>query len=323
MIMFQISIRLIARICFSAICCLISLASGQGKVDTGDYVLGPGDEVNVYVSNVAELNISRSYRVDPQGDVDIPLAGRLRASGRTIAETKTDIVEKLKQYVYEPQVSVDVQAFRSQPVSIIGAVNEPGVHQLEGEKSLLEVLSMAKGLRPDASDTVHITRKLQWGAIPVPDARLDTSGNFWVADLNLKGLVDGRSPGENIQVKPNDVISVPTADLVYVIGAVNRPGGFVLNERKSMSALQALSLAGGLSKEAAAQKSRILRSNGSSKPLEVPLNVKDLLKGKSNDLSLRGSDILFIPDSTTKMVMGKVAEAALQAATGAAIYRPW
>jgi polysaccharide export outer membrane protein len=321
--MFQLGKGLIVRVRSKvAICCLsIALAAGQAKID--EYVLGSGDEVNVYVSNVAELNGGRNYRIDPQGDIDIPLAGRLRAAGRTVAETKADIIERLKQYVYEPQVSVDVQAFRSQPVSVIGAVNEPGVHQLEGQKTLLEVLSMAKGLRSDASDSVHVTRRLEWGTIPLADAHLDTSGKFYVANLNLKGLIDGRNPGENIQVKPNDVISIPTADLVYVVGAVNRPGGFVLNERKSMSVLQALSLAGGLSKEAAAQKSRILRSNGSDKPLEVPLNVKDILKGKSNDLGLRGSDILFIPDSTAKTVMSKVAEAALQAATGAAIYRPW
>jgi polysaccharide biosynthesis/export protein len=304
-------------------CLSTALMSAQTRVGASEYVLGPGDEVNVYVSNVAELTVARTYRVDPQGDVDIPLAGRLRAGGRTVAETKADIIERLKQYVYEPQISVDVQTFRSQPVSIIGAVNEPGVHQLEGQKMLLEVLSMAKGLRSDASDRLHITRRAQWGAIPLADARLDGSGKFYVADLNLKGLIDGRMPGENIQVKPNDVISIPTADLVYVIGAVNRPGGFILNERKSMSVLQALSLAGGLSKEAAAKKSRILRSNGTSKPLEVPLNVKDILAGKSNDLGLQGSDILFVPDNTVKTIGGKIAEAALQAAIGAAIYRPW
>src|SRR5690349_21011405 len=132
--MFKLGNRLIAFIRLKApiYCFSVALASGQAKVGADEYVLGPGDEVNVYVSNVAELNGGRSYRIDPQGDVDIPLAGRFRASGRSVAETKADIIERLKQYVYEPQVSVDVQAFRSQPVSVIGAVNEPGVHQLEG-----------------------------------------------------------------------------------------------------------------------------------------------------------------------------------------------
>lgn len=290
----------------------------------GAYLLGPGDEITIYVSNLAELNGGgHTYRLDPQGNIDVPLAGRLQLNGLTLADSKDAIVARLKEYVYDPQVSVDVQTFRSQPVSILGAVNEPGVHQLEGQKTLLEVLSMAKGVRADAGDSLHITRKRRWGAIPLIDSKLDTSGEFYVADIPLKGLMNGHNPVENIPVRPNDVISVPTADLVYVIGAVNKPGGFILNERKSMSVLQALSLAGGLSKEAAAKSSRILRANGTNKPQEVPLNVKEILKGKNDDVSLRGSDILFVPDSTAKVVMGKVAEAALQAATGAAVYRPW
>src|SRR4051812_13903545 len=127
--MFQILSGLIVRVrSRAALCCLsIALASGQGKLGPAGYVLGPGDEINVYVSNIIELNGGRNYRVDPQGDIDVPLAGRFRASGRSVAETKDDIIERLKQYVYEPQVSVDVQTFRSQPVSVIGAVNEPGV----------------------------------------------------------------------------------------------------------------------------------------------------------------------------------------------------
>ena len=268
------------RFSISFICVLIAFASGQAKLRAEEYVLGPGDEISVYVSNIAELTVSRSYRVDPQGDIDIPLVGSLHVSGRSVREAKSDIIERLKQYVYDPQVSLDIQAFRSQPVSVIGAVIEPGVHQLEGQKTLLEVLSMAKGLRADASDKVHVIRMLEWGPIPLAGSHPDSTGKFYIADLDSKSLVDGRTPGENIQMKPNDVVSVPTADLVYVIGAVNRPGGFVLNERKSMSVLQALSLAGGLSKEAAAQKSRVLRSDGLNKPVGVRIERQRYFAGK-------------------------------------------
>jgi polysaccharide biosynthesis/export protein len=318
----SILIRFLVVVTF--ICSCASSFAGQSlPADPNVYVLGPGDEIVLYVSNIAELSNSRAYRLDPQGNIDVPLAGRLVLSGLTLPEAKSAIVQKLKDYAYEPQVSVDIQAFRSQPVSILGAVTEPGVHQLEGQKSLLEVLSMAKGIRSDAGDSLHITRKSEWGAIPLPDSKLDSSGKFYTSDIGLKGLMSGKNPIENISVRPNDVISVPTAELVYVIGAVNRPGGFVLNERKSMSVLQALSLAGGLAKDASAKKGCILRSNGTSKPSEERLNISEVLKGKFDDLNLKGNDILFVPDSTAKNVMGKVAEAALQAATGAAIYRPW
>jgi polysaccharide export outer membrane protein len=287
------------------------------------YALGPGDEIALYVSNVAELSGAHTYRLDPQGFIDVPLVGPLRLSGLTLSESRGVIVQRLKDYVYEPQVSVDIQAFRSQPVTVLGAVNEPGVHQIEGRKSVLEVLSLAKGLRADAGDSLHITRKVESGKIPLPTSRIDETGRFYTADISLRSFLNGQNPSGNIEVRSDDVLSIPTADLVYVIGAVNKPGGFVLDGRKSVSVLQALSVAGGLTRDASASNCRILRSDGQSKPQQVPLNVKQILEGKKDDLTLRGNDILFIPNSSSKGVMGKIAEAALQAATGAAVYRPW
>jgi len=279
--------------------------------------------VTINVSNLPELSGGRIYRVDPQGNFDMPVVGSLHAAGQSLTEVRTAIAEALKQYVYHPDVSLGVSQFRSQPVSIIGAVNESGVHQLEGKKTLLEVIAMAKGLRSDAGDSLHITRELSRGSIPLANSRLDAAGRFYTADVNLAALIDGKSPENNIPVESDDVVSIPPADLVYVIGAVTRPGGFVLSQRKNMSVLQALSLAGGLSKNASAKNARILRPTGQIKPVEILLNVNSILRGKSEDLKLNASDILFIPDSAAKTALGKVAETALQAATGAAVYRPW
>ena len=279
--------------------------------------------MTINVSNLPELSGGRIYRVDPQGNFDMPVVGSLHAAGQSLTEVRTAIAEALKQYVYHPDVSLGVSQFRSQPVSIIGAVNESGVHQLEGKKTLLEVIAMAKGLRSDAGDSLHITRELSRGSIPLANSRLDAAGRFYTADVNLAALIDGKSPENNIPVESDDVVSIPPADLVYVIGAVTRPGGFVLSQRKNMSVLQALSLAGGLSKNASAKNARILRPTGQIKPVEILLNVNSILRGKSEDLKLNASDILFIPDSAAKTALGKVAETALQAATGAAVYRPW
>ncbi|HTF71440.1 MAG TPA: polysaccharide biosynthesis/export family protein [Edaphobacter sp.] len=300
------------------------LTSSEGPDSIfGNYLLGPGDEVTINVSNLPELSGGRIYRVDPQGNFDMPVVGSLHAAGQSLTEVRTAIAEALKQYVYHPDVSLGVSQFRSQPVSIIGAVNESGVHQLEGKKTLLEVIAMAKGLRSDAGDSLHITRELSRGSIPLANSRLDAAGRFYTADVNLAALIDGKSPENNIPVESDDVVSIPPADLVYVIGAVTRPGGFVLSQRKNMSVLQALSLAGGLSKNASAKNARILRPTGQIKPVEILLNVNSILRGKSEDLKLNASDILFIPDSAAKTALGKVAETALQAATGAAVYRPW
>ncbi len=234
------------------------------------YLIGPGDEIAVNVSNVNELNGRRTYRVDPQGNVDMPMVGTLHVSGQAVTEIRAEIVVSLKAYVYEPQVSVEISQFGSQAVSILGAVNEPGVHQLEGRKSLLEVLAMAKGLRADASNDVHITRQAQRGGIPVPNARLDESRGFYTANINIKSLIEAKDPQSNISIQPDDVVTVSLADLVYVVGAVTRPGGFPLNQRRDISALQALSLAGGFSEKASAKKARIIRPTGDKDPQEIP-----------------------------------------------------
>src|SRR5437588_2346223 len=132
----------------------------------------------------------------------------------------------MKRYLQEPDVSISISEFRSQPISILGAVQNPGVHQLQGRKNLFAVLSLAGGLRQDAGYRVRITRKLEWGRIPLPGALDDPSGQFSTASVSIKSIMDATSPAENIAIKPEDVISVPKADLVYVIGAVHKSGGF-------------------------------------------------------------------------------------------------
>ena len=147
-------------------------------------------------------------------------------------------------------VTVSVFEFRSQPVSVLGAVNTPGVHQIRGRKTLFEVISEAGGLKNEAGNSIKITRRKEFGAIPLPGAGADPSGEFSVAEVSVKSVMEARNPQENIQIQPNDVISVPKAELVYVIGAVKRAGGFILSEREQISVLQALSMAEGLDRVA-------------------------------------------------------------------------
>jgi len=155
-------------------------------------------------------------------------------------------------------VTISLVNFGSQPISVLGAVNTPGIRQLEGRKTLFEALSLAGGLRPDAGYQVKITRDLKWGQIPLPQARTDASGQSSVVSIKLSDIIDATDPTENIEILPGDAISVPRAELVYVIGSVVKSGGFALNEHSSISALQALSLAEGLQKTAASDKARIM-----------------------------------------------------------------
>ena len=151
---------------------------------------------------------------------------------------------------------------RSQPVSVIGAVNKPGMLQLEGNKNLLELISLAGGLAQDAGHTVKITRRREWGAIPVAGASEDETHMFSVAEIDLKQLVDAKTPASNIVIRPFDVISVQRAELIYVMGDVRKPGGFTLAQKESLSVLRALSLAEGMQPSALGSKAKIIRQDG-------------------------------------------------------------
>lgn len=228
----------------------------------------------------------------------------------------------MKVYIVEPEVSIFIVEFRSQPVSVIGSVRNPGVHQLQGRKTLVEVLSDAGGLAPDAGHSIKITRRIEWGPIPLPGAAPDSSGQFSVAEASLRGIMEAKSPEQNILVRPHDVISVPRAEMVYVIGQVQRSGGFILNERESLSVLKALSLAGGLDRTASPKNARILRaSSGASNRLEIPVDLKTILSGQTRDVPMQPEDILFIPSSLPKKAVIRAAEAAVQIGTGLVIWR--
>jgi polysaccharide export outer membrane protein len=285
------------------------------------YLLGPDDQLVISAQELSEFG-NNPARIDGEGDVQVPLVGRVHVAGLTAEQAEQELNKVLSKYIRAPQVVVNVSEVRSQPVSILGAVNTPGVHQVQGHKTLLEMLASAGGIRPDAGYSVRITRQVEWGCIPLPGAALDPTGKFSVAEVNLKEIMEAKDPAENIQILPHDVISVPKAEMVYVTGDVRRSGGFVLGERQSISVLQALSLAEGLNSTADARHAKILRLNRSTDQREeLPVDVKGLLKGKKQDVSLQGDDILFIPGSTGKKAALRAIEAAVQTGTGLAIWR--
>jgi len=298
-----------------------ALKANCGSQVRSTYLLGPDDQLEISGPELSEL-ANKPVRIDGDGDIQAPLVGRVHVSGLTVQQTEQALNKLLSTYIRDPQVVVSVAEVRSQPVSILGAVNTPGVHQVRGRKTLLEMLALAGGIRSDAGYSVRITRQLEWGCIPLPKTELDATGRFSVAELNLKKIMEAKNPDENIQIFPHDVISVPKAEMVYVIGEVKRSGGFVLGEHQSISVLQALSLAEGLNGTADARHARILRlKRDADQREELAVDVKDVLNGKKSDIALRGDDILFIPGSTGKKAALRALEAAIQTGTGLAIWR--
>jgi polysaccharide export outer membrane protein len=311
------------RIACGLAAALLVFAAGpdsSGVPRTG-YVLGPDDQVSVRVLDVEEIG-DHAVRIERNGTVRLPLAGRLQAAGLTAEQLEAAIAARLRTYVKDPQVTVSVAEYRSQPVSVLGAVSNPGVVQLQGRKTLFEVLSMAGGLRQDAGHAILITRSAPWGPIPLAGAAPDSTGNYSVAHVSVKSVLEARNPQENILVCPEDVISVPRAEMVYVVGAVRRSGGFVLNENENMTVLQALSLAEGLDRAAAPRRARILKSTrGAANRTELSLDLQRIIAGRSVDLPLASGDILFVPSSTAKSATLRGFEAAVQVGTGIAIWR--
>lgn len=295
-------------------------ASREGPATKG-YVLGPDDQFVIHGLQIDEI-AEKPVQVGADGNITLLLVGTLHVAGMTVREAESMLVMKLSAIIKHPQVSITVIEYRSQPVSVLGAVNTAGIQQLRGAKSLTEVLSMAGGVRSDAGYRINIVRKIEWGKIPLPGAHLDTSGSYSVAEVNLKDILDAKSPQENIRIFPDDVITVPRAQLVYVVGRVPKAGGFVLNENESMTVLQALALAGGMAPGASAKNAKLLRpTDGGRTKVELPINLGQILAGRKPDTAMKADDILFIPSSALKAAGMRAAEAAIQVGTGLVIWR--
>jgi polysaccharide export outer membrane protein len=301
---------------------LADVAAAPGRA--AGYVLGPEDSISVRVLDLEEFDAKALglIRIDRLGNIRLPLAGRIQAAGLTVEKLEKEIASRLSGIMNDPEVTVAVADFRSHPVSVLGAVKNPGVHQITGRKTLFEVLSLAGGLSPEAGYKIKITRSASAGSLPLPGAVTDAAGQFSVGELNVRDVMDAKNPTENIDVIPNDVITVPKADLIYVTGSVRRSGGFPLGEKEQISVLQALSLAEGLDRLAAPKSARILRQpSPGAERTEIPVNLNRILEGRANDVALRANDILFIPNNVAKSASLRALEAAIQTGTGVVIWR--
>jgi polysaccharide export outer membrane protein len=300
---------------------LLLLAAAALCAAQSHYILGPGDQITIRALEIDEIS-DKPVRIETSGFINLPMVGRLKASGLTVEQLETQLASRLKTFVQDPQVSVAISEFRSQPVSLLGSVSSPGVHQLQGRKNLFEVLSLAGGLKPDAGHSIKITRDKQYGPIPLPDAHDDSTGRYSVASVSVKSIIEASNPRENIPIMPNDVISVPRAEMVYVVGSVKKSGCFIHNDREKITVLQALSLAEGADNTAATKQAKILRTApGQSTRLEIPVNLKEILAGKANDVPMGADDILFVPNSVARSASIRAAEMAIQITTGLVIWR--
>jgi polysaccharide export outer membrane protein len=301
------------------------------QAPTSDPPLGAGDLLHIDVFDVPEL--SRDTRVTDSGVISFPLVPeRIPAAGLTPFELERNIEQVLAAdgLVSHPQVSVFVKEQASQPVTIVGAVPHPSVVQLLKPTTLLEVLANAGGVSDDAGADVMITRAstpdsdhLQPVSSKTSDPSIDPAANTTTITIKLKDLLESGNPDYNIQVRGGDIISVPRAGIIYVLGLGSaQQGEYVLQAHgDQVTALKALALAHGFTPYAKADESVIMRNDATGKRIEIPVHLKRIQNHKEDDVALKSNDILYVPDSRGRKMLARGTEAALGIGTGIAIYR--
>jgi len=263
--------------------------------------IGAGDLLEFSVYNVPDL--STKTRVSSSGDAYLPLIDYVHVGGLTVEEAQTVVEKKLSdgQFLKDPHVTLFVDQFASQGVSVLGEVARPGVYPVLGEQRLFDVVSAAGGLTDRAGHSVTITHRKQRDK-PV------------IVEL-ARNIAD--SPDRNIQVYPGDTIIVRRADIIYVVGDVARPSGFLM-DRGGLTVLQAVALAGGTTQTSKLSGAKIIRKTEAGMS-ETPIEIKKILDAKAPDVAMLADDILFVPSSTRKVLGKRTLDAAIQLATTASI----
>jgi polysaccharide export outer membrane protein len=283
---------------------ILFCCAGCCLAQTESLTIGPGDLLHLKVLEAPELE--QAARVSDAGTLTLILGGKVQVAGLTPAEASVAIERTLVEghYVLTPHVSVTTEQTATQNVTILGQVRSPGSYPIATPRPILDVLALAGGLNDLAQRKVTIQRHAS-------KERVD-----YVLSNSANAALDA-----NVPVYPGDTVLVPKADVVYVLGDVNRPGGIaiVTNDSK-LSALQALSLAGGTPPNAVPSHSRLIRKQADGSHVELPLQLSAMQKGKEPDIPLQGDDIIYVPFSYARnMAVG--AGSLVGATSSAAIYR--
>lgn len=276
--------------------------SPEGTASESRVKIEPGDllEVNVY----DEEDLKQTVRINDLGDGTFNFIGRLHLAELTTDQAAVLIASKLEQgnYLLAPQVAVIIREYSTQGVSIVGEVNKPGVYPVLGSQTLLDVIAAAGGTTPLAGPEVTIRRS--------------ADSNFITVRLSKDAQASLTS---DVRLYPGDKVVVPRAGLVYVLGDVGRPGGFVMENDGKLTLLEALAMAGGSNRTASLGHARLIRKTATGYS-EVPIILKRIIRGEDAAPELQSEDILYIPNNAVKSVLTQQVPTALSAASGAAIY---
>ena len=268
--------------------------------DQSAIAIGPGDLLDLSVFDVPELVLK--VRVDVNGCVSLAFLGDVKVGGMTVGNAQRLIARELvaRQLLKDPQVTIFIEEFATQGITVYGEVNAPGIYPLMGPHHLYDVISAAGGLTLKAGRTVTV---MHAGQSDHPEV---------VALVNISA---GENPPEhaNVPIYPGDTVVVSKAGMVYVLGEVNKPGAFLMEDNTSISVLKATALAGGTTKLASLKGSLILRKSlAGTTQTRIPLDK--IYHGKAQDLQLHAEDIVFVPLSNIRNYGAMGLQGAIQAA---------
>lgn len=278
-------------------------ASAASAAATQGVRIGPGDLIEVTVFDVPDL--SGRFRVSDAGNIDLPVTGRVHVENLDAEAAARAIEDRLRQadIVKSPSVAVFVLEYASQGVTLMGDVKAPGVYPILGNRRLLDVLASGGGLAITSGKDIRIQHRNDFD-----HPEIVTIDNITV------------TPTSNPLVQPGDTITVPRSGIVYVVGDVGHPGGFLVENNNRLDLLKLLALAGGPNRTAGLNKTRLIRTTSTGR-VEIDIALKKVMEGKSQSLMLRDSDILYVPSSEAKYLTYRGIEAAIQVGTGFVVYR--
>jgi len=273
----------------------------------GEYLIGPDDLLSISVLESADL--SRDVRVASDGTIGLPLlAEHPHVAGLSLREAEGLLKKKYQEsaILKDPNITITLKELESKPVTVTGSVRQPGVFQVSGQVRLLRLISLAGGLSDGAGTTIQIIHEDKPG----------TSDP--ITQVSTTGLMQG-VPDANVSVRGGDTVNVLPAGAVYILGAVNRPGRYLLpSDTQQTTLLNVLALAEDLKRTAKPANAVLIRKKGQSaaEVEQIPVDLKKILAHQEPDVAVRANDVLFVPDSNAKRAFSRGLEAAIQVATG-------
>jgi polysaccharide export outer membrane protein len=255
-----------------------------------------------------DADFNGTFRVDEAGNIDLPILGELHISGDTVTEARSKIHQKLldEKILNSPQVELSVLEYSTKEVTILGEVAVPGKYSILAPSRLVDVLALAGGITVAAGNEVQITSD---------DLGLDPIVVHYSKSTTSKTV-------ENVLVHPGDTVQVKQAGIIYVLGAVSKPGGYVMQEDGTLTVLQAISLANGTNLSASVSLIHLLRRSSNGIEVDIPLPFNKMQHGRIADFKLQARDVLYVPTSKIKSsfinaqgILATVASASIYAST--------